>query len=236
MRRHWTGAMPTALLVGLTVVVLVLSSVPSTAHPGRTNASGCHTCRTNCAKWGLSTGEYHCHGGSSSAAPSVRPPPTPQKPALERNLAPSLGLAERSEISVDVVAVVDGDTFVARAEGELHLLTLDGIDAPELEQPFGDRARDWLTARLLSRRLDILVSKTEGCRIRVEIPTGGEESLNEKLLEAGIAWAEPSASNAWKRLEAKARLSEIGLWGGARPEAPWEFRDRTIGRENNQNR
>lgn len=34
------------------------------AHPGRTDASGCHTCRTNCAKWGLSNGEYHCHGGS----------------------------------------------------------------------------------------------------------------------------------------------------------------------------
>lgn len=31
------------------------------AHPGRTDSSGCHTCRTNCAKWGLSTGEYHCH-------------------------------------------------------------------------------------------------------------------------------------------------------------------------------
>lgn len=36
------------------------------AHPGRTDANGCHTCRTNCAKWGLAQGEYHCHGGSSS--------------------------------------------------------------------------------------------------------------------------------------------------------------------------
>lgn len=31
------------------------------AHPGRTDSYGCHTCRTNCAKWGLGTGEYHCH-------------------------------------------------------------------------------------------------------------------------------------------------------------------------------
>ena len=36
------------------------------AHPGRTDSRGCHTCRTNCAKYGLRTGEYHCHGGSSS--------------------------------------------------------------------------------------------------------------------------------------------------------------------------
>lgn len=42
---------------------LFILSYPSVslAHPGRTDASGCHTCRTNCASWGLSTGEYHCH-------------------------------------------------------------------------------------------------------------------------------------------------------------------------------
>ncbi len=31
------------------------------AHPGRTDAYGCHTCRTNCHQWGLEYGEYHCH-------------------------------------------------------------------------------------------------------------------------------------------------------------------------------
>lgn len=31
------------------------------AHPGRTDALGCHTCKTNCPNWGLSYGEYHCH-------------------------------------------------------------------------------------------------------------------------------------------------------------------------------
>lgn len=31
------------------------------AHPGRTNRYGCHTCRTNCERWGLEYGEYHCH-------------------------------------------------------------------------------------------------------------------------------------------------------------------------------
>lgn len=40
------------------------------AHPGRTDASGCHVCRTNCEKWGLSYGEYHCHNGSSSSSSS----------------------------------------------------------------------------------------------------------------------------------------------------------------------
>ena len=41
----------------------------SYAHPGRTDASGCHTCRTNCANWGLSTGEYHCHNAKALPQP-----------------------------------------------------------------------------------------------------------------------------------------------------------------------
>ncbi|MFH1456797.1 MAG: thermonuclease family protein [Patescibacteria group bacterium] len=43
------------------------------AHPGRTDSSGCHTCRTNCPSWGLSYGEYHCHGGSSAPSYSNTP-------------------------------------------------------------------------------------------------------------------------------------------------------------------
>lgn len=39
------------------------------AHPGRTDASGCHTCRTNCPNWGLSYGEYHCHRSKGLSQP-----------------------------------------------------------------------------------------------------------------------------------------------------------------------
>lgn len=31
------------------------------AHPGNTDSSGGHTCRTNCGNWGLNYGEYHYH-------------------------------------------------------------------------------------------------------------------------------------------------------------------------------
>ncbi len=41
----------------------------ASAHPGNTDATGCHTCRTNCPKWGLSTGEYHCHNAKALPQP-----------------------------------------------------------------------------------------------------------------------------------------------------------------------
>lgn len=41
----------------------------ASAHPGNTDSSGCHTCRTNCPRWGLSSGEYHCHNSKGVQQP-----------------------------------------------------------------------------------------------------------------------------------------------------------------------
>lgn len=50
----------------LTLITVQINNVD--AHPGRTDSSGCHTCRTNCESWGLSYGEYHCHNSGSSGS------------------------------------------------------------------------------------------------------------------------------------------------------------------------
>ncbi len=52
--------------------LLLLVPIASFAHPGRTDSYGCHTCRTNCPSWGLSSGEYHCH--HAKALPQPEPP------------------------------------------------------------------------------------------------------------------------------------------------------------------
>ncbi|MCI9110222.1 MAG: YHYH domain-containing protein [Bacilli bacterium] len=52
------------------ILLFFMGIMPVMAHPGRTDGSGCHTCRTNCASWGLRSGEYHCHNGSSSSSRS----------------------------------------------------------------------------------------------------------------------------------------------------------------------
>lgn len=57
------------IIFSLIVSVLIIPSI-SFAHPGRTDSSGCHTCRTNCASWGLSTGEYHCHRSKGITQPT----------------------------------------------------------------------------------------------------------------------------------------------------------------------
>jgi hypothetical protein len=46
-------------------------AIPVHAHPGRTDSSGGHTCRTNCASWGYGQGEYHYHGGGRASGEST---------------------------------------------------------------------------------------------------------------------------------------------------------------------
>jgi hypothetical protein len=47
------------LSILITIWILVVN--PVLAHPGNTDSSGGHTCRTNCEQWGLNYGEYHYH-------------------------------------------------------------------------------------------------------------------------------------------------------------------------------
>ncbi|WP_153721101.1 YHYH domain-containing protein [Sporosarcina cascadiensis] len=59
----------------ITLSIILISSLifteKTSAHPGRTDSNGGHTCRTNCAKWGLKTGEYHYHNGGGSSTNSA---------------------------------------------------------------------------------------------------------------------------------------------------------------------
>lgn len=128
--------------------------------------------------------------------------------------------------------VVDGDTFVAREGERIHLLKLRDIEAPELEQTYGNEARDRLSSWVVGRHLVVWPQKANGCLIPVRAETLSGTDISEQLLSEGFAWASPSAPDARRRLEAAARVKEVGLWRGEKPESPWDYRaQRTMARK-----
>lgn len=68
-----TGIIFKKLNLVLFTVIVGLFALPISlyAHPGRTDRYGCHTCKTNCPRWGLSYGEYVCH--RSKGRPQPKP-------------------------------------------------------------------------------------------------------------------------------------------------------------------
>ena len=192
------------------------------AHSGGTDAKGCHTCRTNCAKWGLQDGEYHCHerGGRSERQRPVAPEvPSevfrssgPKGRLIPIN--PPKGSQARTVLRVDGMAVVDGDTFVVRQGGELYLLRLRDIEAPEVEKPHGPEARDRLTSLVMGRTLLVEVEQGSSCVIAVRAKTLEEgEQISQMLVAEGLARVKPEAPEILKVLEERARKERKGLWG-----------------------
>ncbi|UIO42385.1 YHYH domain-containing protein [Brevibacillus brevis] len=82
------------------------------AHPGRTDANGGHTCRTNCEKWGLQYGEYHFHnggGGSSNSQVKKSAPPKPAAPRTQPNILPSKTIVAVDNATVYSAPSLDSD-------------------------------------------------------------------------------------------------------------------------------
>ena len=56
-------------LITIVIAISVLSlALPASAHPGRTDSQGGHTCKTNCEKWGYKFGEWHKHNSGKAKA------------------------------------------------------------------------------------------------------------------------------------------------------------------------
>ena len=77
------------------IILILITFIPTIvfAHPGKTDANGCHYCRTNCAKWGLYNGQYHCHdsgtSGSSSSNNTTKRTTTTKKTTTTRTTTTS---------------------------------------------------------------------------------------------------------------------------------------------------
>ena len=80
------------------------------AHPGDTDAYGGHTCRTNCASWGLGYNEYHTHGSTyRPRAPSgTTPKLAPVTPTQPRSVRSDSGSNEFGIFAVAIIAGAGG--------------------------------------------------------------------------------------------------------------------------------
>lgn len=72
---RFIGAAAATLLVSLVLALAISggSSVPTaTASPGGLDGHGGHHCWTNCGRYGLSSGDYHCHERSADCRQANR--------------------------------------------------------------------------------------------------------------------------------------------------------------------
>ena len=142
-------------------------------------------------------------------------------------IAVEFGAGDR--IAGRVVGIQDGDTLtlLTGERREVRARAAD-IDAPESDQPFGDRAKRMLSDLAFGRDAELTVVDVDAygrpvCRIRV-----GRENVNAAMVRQGGAWVftRHNRDPSLVAVEAEARAARRGLWGLPEGERvpPWEWR------------
>ena len=138
---------------------------------------------------------------------------------------PLYGQAET--LTGKVVKIADGDTLsILDAGQKVHKVRLVGIDAPEHDQPFGDKSSENLTKLVAGQQVEVLWTKRDRYhRILGKVIEDGRD-INLAQIKAGMAWVYPKYARDRQLFEAQraAQTAKVGLWADTAPIPPWDWR------------
>lgn len=132
-----------------------------------------------------------------------------------------------------VVGVHDGDTItVLDADKTQYKIRLNGIDAPELKQDFGNKSKESLSDMVFGKQVTVIYNKIDKYkRIVANVFVDGKD-VNLEQIRAGMAWhykkytSEQSETDrkTYSEAEVKAREEKKGLWLQPNQTPPWNYR------------
>lgn len=145
--------------------------------------------------------------------------------------APQAGLFPACAVPVKgVVGITDGDTLPAIVDGRQIKVRLNGIDAPEKKQAFGNASKRALSDLAFGTRVSIVpLGKDRWGRTIAEMFTVDRQRVGLELVRQGMARHFVKYAPADLELaeaEKAARAGKRGLWSDGAPVAPWDWRKR----------
>lgn len=132
-----------------------------------------------------------------------------------------------------VVGVADGDTItVLDSTNTQHKIRLDGIDAPEKKQAFGNVSKKSLSDLVFNKDVEVDWQKVDRYGRKVGKVIIDDVDVNLEQIKRGLAWfykkyqGELSQADriAYANAEREAEANQVGLWVDKDPMPPWEFR------------
>ena len=134
-------------------------------------------------------------------------------------------------LRIKVTEVVDGDTVraISKKGEEPFKIRLHGIDAPELDQLYGEESRDLLAALVEGKVIfvDIVDVDYYGRQVGILHAGNPRQSVNKLMVELGLAYNWPKYGRLWggHNAQKRARSKRIGLWQRFGGEVrPWSHR------------
>jgi endonuclease YncB( thermonuclease family) len=185
-----------------------------------------------CARGGCTAKAPAPEGEGAGRAPgaAVTPPPAtvPDRGRAGDRQSSLASAARPAAHTGKVVRIRDGDSIVV-LEGSVQVeVRLHGVDAPELGQAYGRRAKSFAGDLSFGRQVEVQPrGKDAYDRTLAEVVLPDGRSLNRELVSAGLAWwYRKYADDAdLASREREARAARRGLWADRNPVPPWEFRE-----------
>jgi len=132
-------------------------------------------------------------------------------------------------ITANVVGVHDGDSITVLAAGNVQLkVRLDGIDAPELKQPFSQQSKEALSGLVFGKTVILRVTGKDRYKRTLAVVMVEGLNVNLEMVRRGMAWRYEKYSKDAALLAAQNEAKEAGrgLWADASPVPPWEWRSK----------
>lgn len=130
--------------------------------------------------------------------------------------------------SFEVIGIKDGDTIVILVDGKQLTVRLSDIDCPEKKQPFGSKAKKFVSDLCYGRYVSLNSDNKfdRNGRLIAEVVLENGKILNKELVKNGLAWhfKKYSKNEEYAELENQAKVNKIGLWSEQNPIAPWLWR------------
>jgi micrococcal nuclease len=126
-----------------------------------------------------------------------------------------------------VIGVSDGDTIVVLTEKNLQVkIRLEGIDCPESNQDFGERAKQTTVKLCFDKEVRIQKTGEDRYGRTLAYIYVGDLCINKELIKLGMAWhyKQYNKDKELARLEDEARAKKLGVWSLPHPISPWDFR------------
>lgn len=126
-----------------------------------------------------------------------------------------------------VIDVQDGDTIIVLRNKTRLTVKLPGIDAPELDQPYGPEAKRF-AAKLVKGRVVTIETAQAGNPIYGAVRFPKNRILAYEMVKAGLAWTTTmDKSSTFGEVQETAKAARLGLWVNSEEEEPippWEWR------------
>jgi micrococcal nuclease len=144
--------------------------------------------------------------------------------------SPAKGLDDSEKLLQGQVSYVsDGDTlWVKSADGARHKVRFEGIDAPEICQPYGAESRAALQAKLQGHTVQVKANRRDDYgRLLGRVSVDGAD-LGAWMVLNGHAWSYRYRWNEgpYGAQEREAQAAKRGLFAASAPERPADFRRR----------